>query len=150
MDTSNQNLQRVEEAMDAMRRAMVAARERLGEGLQLTRTQMEILLILVHEPQTTGELARRLFITQSAVTQTIDTLVRRDLIERHPDVRDRRITRLEIGASGRELTDNLSNLRHKHMASLLSQLTENEIEVLISVTEKMTAQFELTKPSSRV
>ena len=39
MTETTQNLQRVEAAMDAMRRAITGAKERLDEGLQLTRTQ---------------------------------------------------------------------------------------------------------------
>jgi len=145
MNDAGQNLLKVEAAMDAMRLAMVGARERLGEGLQLTRTQLEILMMLDAKPQATGELARRLFLTQSAVTQTIDTLFRRDLIERRPDEHDRRITQLSLSPAGRKITSHLRSLRHGYMESLVSRLTEAEIEVLISVTKKLTAQLEKTK-----
>ncbi len=146
MDTAEQKLARMEKAMDAMRRAMAGARERLGEGLQLTRTQLEILLILVENPQTTSELAKRLFLTQSAVTQTIDTLVRRDLVERHASEHDRRIIKLQLSPSGRELTGRICALRRKHMESLIAALTPEEAEVLITITQKLTALLEQTKP----
>jgi len=145
MSNVEQNLQRVEKAMDAMRRAMAGARERMSEGLQLTRTQLEILLMLVENPQTTSSLADRLFLTQSAVTQTIDTLVRRDLIERHPDETDRRIVKLQLSAAGHELTNRLRALRRGHMQALVAKLSSAEVDVLVSVTEKLTEQFEDTK-----
>ncbi|GEM_PF-2022429 len=145
MSNSSHNLANVEAALDAMRRAMVGARERLGEGLQLTRTQVEILTMLIEKPQTTGELARRLFLTQSAVTQTVDTLVRRSLIDRHPDDHDRRVIQLRLSPTGLNITNHLRSLRRKHMQALVDRLTQNEVEVLISVTEKLTAQLNETK-----
>jgi DNA-binding MarR family transcriptional regulator len=149
MNKTEQNVARIEKAMDTMRRAMVGARERLGEGLQLTRTQLEILLILIENPQTTSDLAKRLFLTQSAITQTIDTLVRRDLVERHPSEHDRRIIELHLSPSGQELTSRVCGLRRQHMESLIATLTSEEIEVLITVTEKLTTLFEETKPQAK-
>jgi DNA-binding MarR family transcriptional regulator len=147
MNNTNHNLIRVEAAMDAMRQAIMGARERLGEGLQLTRTQIGILILLIEGPQTTGELARRMLISPSAVTQTIDTLVRRDLIERHADEADRRIIQLHLSPAGREITDNLASMRRRYIESLIEHLTEEEIRVFISITEKMTAQLKVTKPT---
>lgn len=126
---------------------MVKARERLGDGLQLTRTQLEILFMLVENPQTTRDLARRLFLTQSAVTQTIDTLVRRNLIERHHDEQDRRIVRLHLSPSGRGLTERLGSMRRQHIEALLAKLTEGEVEVLISITEKLTQLINENAPA---
>jgi DNA-binding MarR family transcriptional regulator len=144
MSNAEQNLQRVEQAMGTMRRAMAGARERFSEGLQLTRTQLEILLML-ESPQTTGDLAQRLFLTQSAVTQTIDTLVRRDLVERQPDADDRRVTRLALSAAGKELTSHISSLRRKYMQEMVARLSESEIEAMISINEKLTQLFDEAK-----
>jgi DNA-binding MarR family transcriptional regulator len=145
MINSDHNLLKVEAAMNALRLAMVGARERMGEGLQITRTQLEILMLLSAEPQTTGELAQRLFLTQSAVTQTLDTLVRRNLVERLADENDRRITRLQLSPSGRNITSHHRSLRHEFMQAFVSQLTEPEIENFISVTSKLTQQLKETK-----
>jgi MarR family transcriptional regulator, organic hydroperoxide resistance regulator len=149
MNIAEQNLERVEQAMDAMRRAMAGARERFSEGLQLTRTQLEILLMLVESPQTTSDLAPRLFLTQSAVTQTIDTLVRRGLVERYPDADDRRIVRLKLSASGEELTAHIRSLRRTYMQNLVTRLTATEIEALISINEKLTVLFDESKSKSK-
>ena len=139
-------LSRLENAMDTMRRAVTNARERLGSDLQLTRTQLEILMILTDKPaQTTSELARGLFLTQSAVTQTIDTLARRGLIERRPDEHDRRIIHLHLSSTGLEITSKVRRLRHKHIQELVSQLTEGEINAMITATEKFAALLEDTQ-----
>jgi DNA-binding MarR family transcriptional regulator len=141
MHKSERNLARVEASMDAMRRAMGGARDRLREGLNLTRTQLEILFYLGERAQTTSELAAQLSLTQGAVTQTVDTLVRRDLVARHPGLEDRRVVRLELTAEGKTLMTHLIELKRRRMRDLLCSLSEPEIEALIVVNERLTEMF---------
>lgn len=142
----NPRLQRLEAAMTSMRRAMVSARERFGSGLQLTRTQLEILQLLITKPaQTTGELARQLSLTQSAVTQTVDTLARRQLVERRSDEHDRRIIRLQLSPQGQQMIDHIRSLKHRHLQEFMSRLSVAEAEALITATEKVTAFIEETQ-----
>ena len=148
MNTPDPNLQKIEDALDAMRRATVNALRGLGEGLNLTRSQLEILFILAKTSQTTGELARRLSLTQSAVTQTIATLVDRDLIARHPSELDRRIIHLELSPAGRKITDHLRELRHKNMQALAAELSDSEINAFVSATQKLTALLNETIAAS--
>jgi DNA-binding MarR family transcriptional regulator len=122
---------------------MRSAREHLGDGLQLTRTQLEILMMLSQKPaQTTGELAGRLFLTQSAVTQTVDTLHRRGLLERRPDEHDRRVIRLELSPAGHEIADRVYAMKRENIRSLVSRLTDSETAVMITAIEKFTALLE--------
>jgi DNA-binding MarR family transcriptional regulator len=146
MDKPDNSIEKIEYAMDAMRRAMSGARERFTEGLQLTRTQIEILLMLVDGPRTTGELAHELFLTGSAVTQTVDTLVRRELIARHHDESDRRIIRLQLSATGESLTGNIKEHRHQKMKRFIAALSDTEVQMLITITNKFTQLIEDTKP----
>ena len=127
--------------MDAVRRAMAGARGRLREGLNLSRTQLEILFHLAKQSQTTSELAVQLALTQGAVTQTVDTLVRRDLVARHPDQNDRRVVRLELTAEGHKLMDHLVELKRRRLRALLGSLSEQEIEALIVVNNRLTEMF---------
>lgn len=54
-------------------------------------TDMKTLSVLTQEgPMTAGLLAQRLSLTTGAVTNVIDRLARRDLVERRPDPDDRR------------------------------------------------------------
>lgn len=149
MNTPDQittNLAKLTAALDTMKQAMAGMRERLIAGLDLTRTQLEILMLVAHQPQTTGELARKIGITGSAVTQTVDTLVRRDLLERHPDEADRRITHLQLSAAGRALSDKLHAQRHDRLKVLAASLTPAEIDLLVSATEKFATAFTDDKP----
>jgi DNA-binding MarR family transcriptional regulator len=128
-----------------MKRAMTNARHRMGEGLGLTRTQLDILLLLAGGPKSTGDLARSLVVTQSATTQTIDTLVRQKLVERHPDEDDRRVVRLGLSPEGHRLTDQLCDHRRRFIKSLVDQLTDSEVESLISITGKLTNLLSVEK-----
>ena len=143
------NLSRIEDCMDAMRRAMIAARERLGEGLQLTRTQLEILIMLSEKPRTTKDLALALYLTGSAVTQTIETLVRRDFVMRTTDENDRRIVMLHLSAAGREVTQQVCSLKQDYMKSLAVSLTNEEVEVLVTLTNKVTEKLNNAKAVSK-
>jgi DNA-binding MarR family transcriptional regulator len=141
---NTENYLRVEDALDGMRVAMREIRDRLVEGLQLTRTQLEILIVSAKGSPTTGELARCLSLTLGAVTQTVDTLVRRELIERYPDDLDRRIVRLKVTGEGKKIAANLNELRRSNMQSLIDTLTSEEIELLITVAGKMKHLLEAT------
>lgn len=147
MNQTVEKISQLEEAMDAMRRAMAGARERFIEGVQLTRTQLEIVMILTERSQTTRQLSTRLFITQSAVTQTIDTLVRRGLVERHPDAQDRRSVTLSLSEEGRGFTRRIRQLKRHHIKALLETLSASEVDVLIKVTKKLAELYDQAKPA---
>jgi DNA-binding MarR family transcriptional regulator len=130
-------IERLEAAMSQIKRAFVAAREDLRQGLELTRTQLEIILMFFDEPVwTIGALAERLALTPGAVTQTVETLVRRELIARQPDETDRRIIRLHLGPAGRQLTNHLRRHRLATMHSLADALTDAEVDAFVAATHK--------------
>lgn len=140
---NEQNLQRFETAMDAIRRSVTVARDRFVTDLGLTRTQLEILLVLQGRATlTTTELARQLGLTQSAITQTVDTLARRGLVERQPDEHDRRIIHLRLSAASLKITEKVKALKRERMRVLFDQLGDDEVRALISATEKWAALLE--------
>lgn len=143
----NHNLERVEKALDEMRYALAGARQRFfnQDGLQLTRTQVEIVFILAKGSKTTSDLAKSLFLTQSAVTQTVDTLVRQGLVERLPDESDRRITRLHLLEAGHTMAGQLSEMRRRKIEALLAKLTGDEVEAMISITKKIAEVYNEAK-----
>ncbi len=143
MDKLDYNLKRLEAAIDNVSRAAHSARKHLGEHLQLTRTQLEILMMLALKPgQTTGELAGRLTLTQSAITQTVDTLFRRGFLERRSDEQDRRVIRLHLSATGLETTSQLRALKRERLRAVMARLTDAEVDAMITATEKFATVLE--------
>lgn len=123
--------------MDVMRQAIVSARHRMGEGLGLTRTQLDVFILLASGPKTTGDIAKSLVVTGSAATQTIDTLARQNLVERRPDDDDRRVVRVSLSPEGRRITDQICEQRNRFIRSLASELSDGEVEALTSLANKL-------------
>ena len=60
-------------------------------GMPLTNTQEHILMLLSEESLTNSELARRLKVSQAAVTKAIKSLIKKEMLEPFKDAKDARI-----------------------------------------------------------
>ena len=60
--------------------------------LELTNTQEHILMLLSHERLTNSDLAKRLKVSQAAVTKAVKAMIRQELLETHKDDSDARIS----------------------------------------------------------
>ena len=133
------------EALAGFKRVMMRSRDQLLGELQLTRTQIEVLMLLGEtDNQTIGDLAGRLAVTHSASTQTVETLVKRDLVERSADTTDRRVVRTKLSATGRKLVAKLHKSRMQRMTEVFTGLTDDELKMMILVLERLTRQFDET------
>ena len=59
--------------------------------MPLTNTQEHILMLLSEESLTNSELAKRLNVSQAAVTKAIKSLIKQELLEPFKDVKDARV-----------------------------------------------------------
>ena len=133
------------EALAGFKRVMMRSRDQLLGELQLTRTQIEVLMLLGEtDNQTIGDLAGRLAVTHSASTQTVETLVKRDLVERTADTSDRRVVRTKLSATGKKLVAKLHKSRMQRMTEVFTGLTDDELKMMILVLERLTRQFDET------
>ena len=149
MDQHNQLIEQLYEHLAVFKRAMMGSRDQLLGELQLTRTQIEVIMRLGEtDSQTVGDLAACLAVTHSAATQTIETLVKRGLIERLADDHDRRIVRTRLSAAGKQLATGLHASRLERMNEVFGSLADDDLRLMISVIVKLTGQFErrATKP----
>lgn len=82
------------ESIIAAARPLAAERQHPFGELTITPTQMHVLFVLAHQLHraTVGELARLLGVTPAAVTQLVDTLRSRGLVERRENPEDARST----------------------------------------------------------
>ena len=60
-------------------------------NVALTNTQEHILMLLSEESLTNSELARRLKVSQAAVTKAIKSLIKKEMLEPFKDAKDARI-----------------------------------------------------------
>ena len=99
----------------------------------LTNTQEHILMLLSEESLTNSELARRLNVSQAAVTKAIKSLVKEGMLETYRDPKDARVIFYQLT----ELAQPVAAEHHHHHEHTLSayeqvanQFTPNEQEVI--------------------
>lgn len=129
-------------AIDAIERllldvvkALYAQDTQVASLLDLPIAQLRVLNVLgvaaSERCPTMGELAESLGVALSTATQIVERIEKRGLVQRaHGDTGDRRVVRLSLTASGRELLDNRRRLRRARLALALDALDSKKQEAL--------------------
>lgn len=104
-------------------------------GQSLSVAQFDALAqIGAHEGITQQELARRLLVTQGNITQLLDKLEQRELIQRCPDGR---LKRLILTATGRSLRDSVVPGQEQFQAEQFAALSLDEQRTLLRLLSKL-------------
>src|SRR5688572_18002308 len=88
------------------------------------------------EGQKMQELAHHLGVTLPALSQIVDRLVRRDMVERHADSEDRRIVRIFLTDSARQVLRESHDQRRAKIALAVSGLKPTETEAAVRAMER--------------
>lgn len=103
----------------------VAARSLAQVADEVTLTQYRSLVVLASRgPQSVAALADELAVTPSTASRLCDRLVRKRLVARREDDRDRRAVRLALTSEGRTLVDAVTERRRTEIAALLEAIPE--------------------------
>jgi DNA-binding MarR family transcriptional regulator len=114
-----------------------AVRKRLADDCTMPR--FELMTNLEREDgQTLAALSRRMFVTPGNLTGLVDRAERDGVVERRADPSDRRLSRIYLTASGRELVQTLLPAHAHHVAELLSSLDTSERRELRRLLGKLT------------
>lgn len=101
----------------------------------LTLSQLRILMLLARHGSVSGsELAAMLGIGAAALTGMIDRLVVQDLVARAEDPHDRRVRRIGLTRTGRDLIGSIFNAGEAKMRTLLSRLSAEELDLIAQAT----------------
>lgn len=117
------------EAVLGASRALVAiaARSLADAGEEVTLTQYRSLVVLASRgPQSLGALAELLGVTPPTVSRMCDRLVRKQLILRRADPKDRRQIRVALSARGNRLVEEVTHRRREEIAQLLASMSSSE------------------------
>ena len=98
-----------------------------GVSGELSRLHFGIMEILSYENMTMTELARITGMSKSQMTAVIDKLVKLDVLERHPDEKDRRVINIVLTEHGRTLLREVRRKIKQDMRKTLSSLTSEEL-----------------------
>jgi DNA-binding MarR family transcriptional regulator len=85
-----------------------------------------------------SEIGRRLLISKPQMTTIIDSLVELNLVNRHPDTQDRRITHIEVTVRGREELILAKQQIIHNVERKLANLNEEDLELLSGALQNLT------------
>ena len=88
-------------------------------------------------------LAERLHISPSWMVAIVDQLEKRELLERKPHARDRRVRNLHLTVAGRRLLKQGERKAQQFDRQVTDQLTEVELQRLLELLQKVAAGLDL-------
>jgi DNA-binding MarR family transcriptional regulator len=108
-----------------------------GATGEFSRLHLAIMGMLWGESQAVSEVARKLSIPKSQMTQLIDQLEERGIVLRHPDANDRRVTNITLTGHGREVLTECKRRLKDIIRQRLSVLAETELAEMAAALEKL-------------
>lgn len=116
-------------------------RLQVWESMKVSFPQLRILFrVRAHPGIDVRGLAAELGISPSAVSQQVDKLVARGLIQRTDKPEDRRYVVLELTDEGQQAAGEISRASHARVESLLSGLTDEELTDLGRLLDRVLEQ----------
>ncbi|GEK57526.1 MarR family winged helix-turn-helix transcriptional regulator [Marinococcus halophilus] len=109
----------------------------LGELHLTTRQEALFFMNLRHEGLTLTEMAHRLRISKSAVSQAMKRLEEEDLLYRAANKENKRETQLVYGAKGRKLKEELTNFQHYIVDQYISKIPLEELKQANQVIHRL-------------
>jgi DNA-binding MarR family transcriptional regulator len=112
----------------------------------LSFSQMKVLVTLAgerDEPLTVNGLADLLGLSLASTSRAVEGLVKRDLVLRVEDDRDRRVRRLSPTADGRRLSDRILSARLEGLGRFAASLGEEERDKLDQALELLLERDEI-------
>ena len=86
---------------------------------------------------TMGEFSNALSVPLSTATRIADWLVDHNYIQRLPDADDRRIVRVSLTETGKELFEVIDRYIRQRMSQILANLTNEERTILLTLVSKV-------------
>jgi DNA-binding MarR family transcriptional regulator len=131
LDDRVQLIKRILDCSGLLFQNMSPTRNQAWLTVNLTMPQLKALMCVAsNNGAPSGHIARRLGVGLSTVTGIVDRLAEHDLVTRHEDPDDRRVTLVRPTARGRTLVDELTRYRDEAITALLSRLDADQLQVV--------------------
>ena len=106
--------------------------------VSLTPLHFEILMLLAEEGSLpVFEIGKRLVLAKAHMTQLVDKLVEKEMVEREADPSDRRVTRISLTETGKQSLESLNGIIGEALEKALSSLSENDLKDLSTSLDKI-------------
>lgn len=111
---------------------------------QLTVIEADIISFLQNNPgkDTAADIVELRMLSKGAVSKAVESLIKKSLLERIPDIEDRRKIHLKIMPQAEPITESINCVREQFLNTILYGFTKEEIEAHINFCGKL---FENTK-----
>ncbi|MDO4667528.1 MAG: zinc-dependent MarR family transcriptional regulator [Streptococcus sp.] len=110
----------------------------------LTNTQEHILMLLSEETLTNSELAKRLNISQAAVTKAIKSMISKKMLETSKDEKDARVTFYRLTDLAKPIAEEHQQ-HHVHTLetyeNLIQQFSESEQKVIATFLDSLVGEI---------
>jgi MarR family 2-MHQ and catechol resistance regulon transcriptional repressor len=109
-----------------------------GPHVELNMQELRVVEFLGNEgAKMMRELAGHLAVAVNSVTSIVDSLERKTLVRRQRSEEDRRVVRVELTDSGRDINHSLVEANQKLFRSMLGALTDDEQEIFMVLFRKI-------------
>lgn len=129
------------------RRINAMLRELMPE--ELTVDQLSVMRYLCTRGScTSSELAEIFCVGKSSITAIINRLFDKQLIQRIPDHKDRRVVYLSLTEQGQQVSEEMKRKVHQLLTRYITQFDTQEGEVFVTTFEKLAQVLQEAAPSS--
>ena len=94
----------------------------------MTKPQIMVIHQLKEEPQTIGDISKKLELSYSTVSGIIDRLEKADLVKRRRDLKDRRLVWVSLVHTFSELQARFPYLKQEYLPNIFHGMNEEESE----------------------
>ena len=129
----------VDAVLSASRVLVAVAARSLGDvAEEVTLTQYRTLVVLASRgPQSLASLAEAVDVTPPTATRMCDRLIRKGLVQRRHVRGDRRLTRLSLTGTGRDLVDAVTERRRSEIEKLLDAVPDEQQTAMVDALQRL-------------
>ena len=147
--TPNRSLREIEDFLGSAHVFASAIADIIEQGLlekvtqgQVTASQMKLLkLVAMTDSYTLGDVAAFLRVSNAAASKAVDRLVRRNLLRRIEDQKDRRVLRLHLTPASRRLLAAYERARQRKLQSIFAQFPPEELRRVSELLDRLAADI---------
>lgn len=114
-----------------------------GSYKNLTLNDMHVIeAIGTGAPRNMSSVAKTLSVTTGTLTIAVNSLVKKEYVDRKRSGEDRRVVLVSLTEAGKQAYEQHRRFHEELIASILEQLSPDESKVLVTVLSRMTEFFE--------
>ncbi|MFB7139701.1 MarR family winged helix-turn-helix transcriptional regulator [Gottfriedia sp. NPDC056225] len=100
-----------------------------------------LLLYLIYKNQklSASDLGKQMGLSSGSITTAVNKLVSNHLLTRKRDIRDRRVTWLELTDEGKQIIEDMFNIRQELWLTLFEKLSKDERDQFHLLLNKLTS-----------